>query len=719
MFIRIGGNGLVNVLMPRVSELIADTVWAAGSAWKGATPELSIFLPTFRRGRDGLLQAAIDSIRAQTFRDFELIVIDDASTDGSADIIRRAMVDDGRIGCLTHPRNVGLPAVSEFEAYLKSRGRFLGFAFDDFIFDPGAFERLLPAARANPQSLVHGYADMVGSDGQTTTLGKAEIPYGNLARYNFIANASVVVPRTIVEQVGFFDPHVLAVRECDWDLWRRIHRHYPIIRVPVFMGREMGPSLADSLGRIYPVYKDIRDEFNSSRSPGDLLPGNLRDRDVTAVPEASSHWLKAAAAAASSFFEDKAWMGPAHGARAVDHEMLAAATRPTIGVLGHMDASVSLCFDGIKERFGPSLRFIDLSAPYARQLQAAMTCDAIIFVRFLLDDSIQALIEACLLARIDLYYLADDNFIELAREDRSFARYKAENMRRALRRFKAVLATSSSLADYYTAENLHGDVRLFGPVLDRTALEKYRRIPQGPRSSLLRVGFIGGDFRRADLESNVYPALEAAARQGVIEVFARRSPKPETWTRPRPPVVFHDVPPVYLYDDFAERWRRAGIDILVHPKGASSNIAYKTDSVLLTSLYLGAIPLVTDETAFAGAGENEGVIKVNGASSEWAAAIERMKDASARAELLSRLEAYCRNHFDPAYNDRVFETILTSTKPAGLGDRLERFSIIIEKTTTRLIEAEAQLGSRAFGLAVRLRQLANIMRRGTRWLRRA
>jgi glycosyltransferase involved in cell wall biosynthesis len=713
-----GLNDSVNFLMPKVSEFVADTVWAAGSAWKGADPELSIFLPTFRRGRDGLLQAAIDSVRGQTFRDFELIVIDDASTDGSADIIRRAMADDGRIGCLTHPRNIGLPAVSEFEAYLKSRGRFIGFAFDDFIFDPGAFEQLLPAARAHPQSLVHGYADMVGSDGHVNTLGKAEIPYGNLAKYNFIANASVVVPKTIVEQVGFFDPHVLAARECDWDLWRRVHRHYPIIRVPAFMGREMGPSLADSLGRVYPVYKDVRDEFNSSRSPGDLLPENLPDRDVTAVPEASSHWLRAATAAACNFFEDKAWISPARGGRTVDRDILATATRPIVGVLGHMDASVSLCFDGIKEQYGSSLRFIDLSAPYARQLQAAMTCDAIIIVRFLFDDSIQALTEACLMARIDLYYLADDNFIELAREDRSFARYKIENMRRALRRFKAVLATSPSLADYYTAENLHGDVRPFGPVFDRIAFEKYRRIPQELHSSSLRIGFIGGDFRRADLECNIYPALEAVAKQGAVELFARKSPKPKAWTRPRPPVTFRDVPPIYLYDDFAERWRRPGIDILVHPKGASSNIAYKTDSVLLTSLYLGAVPLVTDEMAFAGAGENEGIIKVNGASSEWAAAIERVRDANVRAELVKRLEAYCRSHFNSAYNAGVFETILASAKPAGIGDRLERFSMIIENTATRLVEAEAQLGSRAFRLAVRLRKLANIARHGTRWLRR-
>ncbi|MGH6883267.1 MAG: hypothetical protein ACREFM_20260 [Hypericibacter sp.] len=178
------------------------------------------------------------------------------------------------------------------------------------------------------------------------------------------------------------------------------------------------------------------------------------------------------------------------------------------------------------------------------------------------------------------------------------------------------------------------------------------------------------------------------------------------------------MPPVYLYDDFAERWRRPGIDILVHSKGASSNIAYKTDSVLLTSLYLGAVPLVTDEIAFARAGENEGIIKVNGASSEWSAAIERVRDANVRAELMKRLEAYCRSHFDPAYNAGVFETILASAKPAGIGDRLERFSMIIEKTATRLIEAEAQLGSRAFRLAVRLRKLANIARHGSRWLRR-
>jgi glycosyltransferase involved in cell wall biosynthesis len=704
--------------MVKVADLIADTIWAAGSAWTGAEPELSIFLPTFRRGVDGLLEAAIDSVRQQTFRNFELIIIDDASTDGSADIIRRAMMQDGRISCLTHPRNIGLPAVSEFEAYLKSHGRFIGFAFDDFIFEPGAFDALVTAARAHPQALVHGYADMVGSSGDVTVLGQAEIPYGHLARYNFIANASVVIPRDVVERVGFFDPHILAARECDWDLWRRAHRHYPIIRVPTFVGREMGPSLADSLGHVYPVYREVREEFNCSRGPDDLLPENLPYRDVWGTPKGSSPWLGAATIAARGFFRDKAWAKSSSMNEQGDSDVLAATTRPIIGVIGHMDASVSLCFDGIKDQYGPILRFINLGAARADQMQAAIMCDAVIIVRLLLEDSVQALTDACRLAGIDLYYLADDNFIELADEDGSFAKYRAKSVRQALRGFKAVLATSSSLANYYKSKNLHGDVRLFGPIFDRIAMEKLRRIEPERRPNLLRIGFIGGDFRRADLEASVYPALPDVAKEMSVELIVRKSTKPRNWSKPPAPIAFRDVPPVYFYEDFVERWRRSGINILVHPKGTSWNIAYKTDSVLLTSLYLGAVPLVADETAFAQVGEAQGVIKVNGTSNDWSAAIERLKDPALREEFLERLRIHCLSHFDPASNASVIAAILTSTKPPSVGDHFQRFSVIINHMTTRLAKADMQLHSRAFRIAVRIRNLANTARRAARWFRR-
>src|SRR5262249_51870456 len=152
-------------------------------------------------------------------------------------------------------------------------------------------------------------------------------------------------------------------------------------------------------------------------------------------------------------------------------------------------------------------------------------------------------------------------------------------------------------ANYFRSKNLHHDIRLFGPIFDSILMEKLRRIEPERRPESLRVGFLGGDFRRADLEANIYPILHSVAKQTPVELIVRKSANAEVWSDPPAPIAFRTISPVYLYADFIERWRRFGINIIVHPKGVSRNMAYKTDSILLTSHYLGAIPIVTNETA--------------------------------------------------------------------------------------------------------------------------
>ena len=66
-------------------------------------PRIAVILPVFNRAH--AIRRAVDSVLAQEFEDFELIVVDDASTDGSAEVV--AGIDDPRIRLLRHPRNLG------------------------------------------------------------------------------------------------------------------------------------------------------------------------------------------------------------------------------------------------------------------------------------------------------------------------------------------------------------------------------------------------------------------------------------------------------------------------------------------------------------------------------------------------------------------------------------------------------------------------------------
>jgi glycosyltransferase involved in cell wall biosynthesis len=702
--------------MVKVANLVADTIWSPGAGYNDKSPEISIFLPTFRRAADGLLQKVLQSIATQSFRDFELIVIDDASTDGSADIVRDWMARDPRISCLTHPRNVGLPAVSEFEAYLKSRGRFIGFAFDDFVYEPGAFEALIKAARANPEALVHGYAEMVGWSGPHQVLGRSGVPAARLWHDNFIANATVFMPRQIIEAIGFYDPHIMAARNCDWDLWRRAQRHYPFVSVPVFIGREHGTQRADSLGRTYPVFQEVMFEFYGSRSNDLLLPKNLPERDVWTVPTPSSFAMAAAAMSTRKFFRNKAWASLEIVADTAELQRLIEPKRPIIGVAGSLEATISLCFDGVRDRFAANLRFVDFQALASVQAQHVLLCDAVIVSRGLLDPNAERVISLCTNTGIDLYYLADDNPILIAMENPELSRYRLENVRAVLKPFKGVLATSPRLVDYYRANDLHPNVQLFGPILDQATLGKMRRIAAEPHPEQLRVGFIGGKFRESDLRDRVFPALQELSHRIEIEFFARGS---EGLRRDPPPspLGWRPIPFAMSYDDFLQRWRALGIDILIHPKGQTLNIDYKTHSILLTALYLGAVPIVCDESAFRDIGENEGILKVSDGPGGFAVALERASNPDFRQEMLRRLEAFCRRTFDPAVNEQALQKISDATRPTDLIGYFERLSRECARLSHLASEANSQFNSRAFKLALKVRHVASWLRRARSLLR--
>src|SRR5215213_2044619 len=94
-------------------------------------PKVSIVTPTYCRNAEGLLTRCLESAMAQSFADFELIVIDDGSSDGSEFTIRDAAFRDDRLVYVRHDRNSGLPAIRTNEGVMRARGDAVAFLFDD------------------------------------------------------------------------------------------------------------------------------------------------------------------------------------------------------------------------------------------------------------------------------------------------------------------------------------------------------------------------------------------------------------------------------------------------------------------------------------------------------------------------------------------------------------------------------------------------------------
>jgi glycosyltransferase involved in cell wall biosynthesis len=133
----------------------------------GSQPDrtlVSVVMANFNGGEH--LADSIESVRAQTLHDIELIVSDDASTDNSADIVREMMAKDPRIRLLTAARNAG-PGAARNRAIDVAAGEWIAIIDSDDLVSPMRLETLIEAAGRDSADVVADDLVMVDLNGRT------------------------------------------------------------------------------------------------------------------------------------------------------------------------------------------------------------------------------------------------------------------------------------------------------------------------------------------------------------------------------------------------------------------------------------------------------------------------------------------------------------------------------------------------------------------------
>ena len=131
-----------------------------------AVPRLSIGLPVYNG--ENYLAESLDSLLGQTYEDFELIISDNASTDGTADICRRYQRQDSRIRYIRQPRNIGC-APNHNLIVDEARGEFVKWASHDDLYARDLMERCVDALDAYPHVvLAHAWTAMIDGSGAVT-----------------------------------------------------------------------------------------------------------------------------------------------------------------------------------------------------------------------------------------------------------------------------------------------------------------------------------------------------------------------------------------------------------------------------------------------------------------------------------------------------------------------------------------------------------------------
>jgi len=193
-------------------------------------PSVSIIIPVYNAEK--YISETIESVRAQTYTDWEIIAVDDGSTDGSTKILKKYEQQLSQQFYVIVQQNSGV-SVARNTAIKVSKGKYIAFLDHDDLWLPKKLEKQVDLLDSN-MDLGMVYSDFYVINSSEKRIKKSILPYslqrGNIFNelfyQNFIGLLTVIIRKDILDKVGLFSPKYEIAEE--YDLFLRIAEHYPI-----------------------------------------------------------------------------------------------------------------------------------------------------------------------------------------------------------------------------------------------------------------------------------------------------------------------------------------------------------------------------------------------------------------------------------------------------------------------------------------------------------
>jgi len=189
--------------------------------------KVSIVLPTYNGAK--YLRQSIDSCLRQTYKNIELIIVDDGSMDETPQVIRS--YEDERIKYIRHDKNMRLPYALN-TGFAMATGEYLTWTSDDNYYAEDAIESMVSFLRINAEiDLV--YADYcLINDGGTVLRFVSVGPNEDLKEYNCIGSC-FLYRRKVYEVLGGYNPDAILVE--DYEYWIRVFKRFKIQKLDKFI----------------------------------------------------------------------------------------------------------------------------------------------------------------------------------------------------------------------------------------------------------------------------------------------------------------------------------------------------------------------------------------------------------------------------------------------------------------------------------------------------
>ncbi len=191
-------------------------------------PKVSVIIPTFNRARKVI--RAVDSVFSQNWKDFEIIVVDDGSTDDTDKALSRY---SNSIKYIRQPVNRGVSSARNI-GIKNSMASWVAFLDSDDYWLPEKLHAQMEFIELNPVVVACQTQEIWMKNGmQVNPKRKHKKPSGNIFKQSLklclVSPSCVMLKKSLTEEVGFFDESFLAGE--DFDLWLRISCRYPIFLI--------------------------------------------------------------------------------------------------------------------------------------------------------------------------------------------------------------------------------------------------------------------------------------------------------------------------------------------------------------------------------------------------------------------------------------------------------------------------------------------------------
>lgn len=196
----------------------------AGSVSVSGNPLVSVIVPAYNRA--ATITRCLESIRAQTYPHWEVVVVDDGSQDGTAEATRAVGRQDGRIQLLTHPERRGAQAARN-TGIRGVRGEWVAFLDSDDEYMPHSLESRLRRAIEDRCQVVHSACRVRTEEGRIEVYRVPRLAghvHEQLLRHEGPVFPALLASRQALESIGLLDEQILAFQE--WDTSIRLARRY-------------------------------------------------------------------------------------------------------------------------------------------------------------------------------------------------------------------------------------------------------------------------------------------------------------------------------------------------------------------------------------------------------------------------------------------------------------------------------------------------------------